>query len=410
VTVSQVLRRNLSSMLTVAVAVAVINFLSNVLLARELGPEALGRFVLHYSAAHLVFAIAAPGFDQAYIHQPEARGRWASVVLLTAMQTILCLIGGGGLALVARWLFPVALNAFDVSAFSLVLLAACLAAWFNLGAAILAVEMKYQQISVVRLVATAVAAGLSTLAAVGGFSDGVWPFVWRELLIGSVSCVAILILARIPRWSPASVLDLREALRFSRGLWALNLLEKCAQRLEYLLLGGVLQVGVMGSYSAVRGLCESVYGIVSYPLQTVVFSLLCKSGTAGVVRRIRSVMKHAWMLTLVLAMVGLVGLLFVPVLRLLFGEKFQFSAVMIVAFAVSVANMLGFEFLKVVMMAEGCHQRLVLGRSIHLLALVVAIPLSAALWGADGAAIALAVSSGALCAVAFMISRPALKI
>jgi O-antigen/teichoic acid export membrane protein len=375
--------------LLVTATSAAINFGAGIALARLCGPNALGQFVLLVASAHLAFAILSPGFDQAYIQKPDAPGRWAAAVVLTAIQGMLLLTVPIGLlaafsAAKLGWM-PVV----DIASFTWIMVGIVCSLAGNLLLAPLAVALAYRQVNGVRLVAAAVASAISVGWAYQQPEASFTPLVLREVCAGCLLLAGALVKTKLPPWTgrPAAS-ALRDTLQFSRDLWALNVLEKCVQRVEYLALGLVTSTTNVGVYFAIRSIFDGIYGVVSVPIQTVLFAYLCRNARKDQLfaclnsTRVRRVLLPA------LAGVALVGALSTPLFALLLGARFTAHWTLTAAFATLVASLLLFELMKIAMMALGRHRALLPARGAQLLALMIAVPALGQWAGVSGAAVA----------------------
>ena len=289
--------------LLTTIASATINFGAGIALARLCGPSALGQFVLLASSAHLAFAILSPGFDQAYIQNPNEPGRWAAAVWLTAVQGVLLLSLPIGLLAALLAVKPEWMPVLDLAGFSYIMLGIACTLAGNLLLAPLAVSLSYGKVNGIRLFATV----LSTSFAVGWAyqrpSADFAPLVAREACAGILLLMGAMLRTRLPPWpGPPNFSEIKAMLRFSTNLWALNVLEKCIQRVEYLTLGIVTSASDVGVYFAIRSIFDGIYGVLSLPIQSVLFSHLCRDDRKD--RFLKSITSTRAIRTLITTLLG----------------------------------------------------------------------------------------------------------
>jgi O-antigen/teichoic acid export membrane protein len=383
--------------LLVTAASAAINFAAGIALARLCGPGALGQFVLLVASAHLAFAILSPGFDQAYIQKPNDQGRWAAVVVLTVLQGALLLsVPIALLALLARfdlqWMPKV-----DLMNFAWVMLGITFTLAANLLLAPLAVALDYWKISIVRLVAIVLAAVVAVAWAWWEPAPSATPLVAREVCSGGLLLALAFAFTRLPRWTgwPGSA-AVRSTLKFSHDLWALNTLEKCVQRVEYLALGLTVSTTSVGVYFAIRSIFDGIYGVVSAPIQTVLFAYLCRDGRTNRLIDFLTAPRSLRILVPGGFGVALVGALSTQLFPLLLGPRYSAPWQLSAAFATLVAGLLLFELIKVAMMAMGRHRDLLPARGVQLLVLAVGVQALAQWAGLPGAAVGAMLATMAL--------------
>lgn len=392
--------------LLMTAASAVINFGAGIALARLCGPNALGQFVLLVASAHLAFAILSPGFDQAYIQKPDAPGRWSAAVVLTAIQGVLLLAVPTGLLVALSAAKLAWMPVVDLASFAWVMAGIVCSLAGNLLLAPLAVALAYRQVNGVRLVASALASAVSVGWAYQQPAAGFTPLVIREVCAGCLLLIGALVQTRLPPWTgrPAAS-AIRATLYFSRDLWALNVLEKCVQRVEYLALGLVTSTTNVGVYFAIRSIFDGIYGVVSVPIQTVLFAYLCRDDRKDQLFAYLNSPRTRRVLLPALAGVALVGALSTPLFTLLLGSRFSVPWTLTAAFATLVAGLLLFELVKIAMMALGRHRALLPARGAQLLVLMIAMPALGHWAGLFGAAVAAMLAAFVLLLTAALPAR-----
>ena len=393
------------SMATTAM-VSALNLATSVLLARRAGPTLLGEFVVLAAWAHSAFALLSPGFDQAYIRDPDRPGRWSAAVFLTLVQVLALLVLPITAVTVARLVWPGTVAGLRSADLEMLIGAITLGVAGNLLLAPLAAGLLYQQINRVRF---CVALGSSLAALAFAFAQeptSIAPFLARELAGGVLTLVLALVLSgqgHHPVWAWPKSEDLRELTTFARDLWGLNTLEKLAQRAEYLVLASVMSLSEIGTFYAVRSLFDGIHGALMVPVQTVLFAFLSRGQALAPVLSLlspswRTVQMAAVSLLLALAM-GVAA----PLFPWIFGPRYQTPFALPVAFTLLILLLSYFELVKVTLMSRGRHRDLMLGRLMQLALLCTGVPLLSMLAGLSGAAFAAVLAATGMCAVAWWV-------
>lgn len=330
-----------------------ISLLGQVGLARMLGAECVGQFAAVAVVVETCMLPVSFGFNQSVIRDasPSAfRGALALVILQSLAFLVLVALA---VTVAGSPLLPQgpqgAMLAFAYCASRVI------GFFATLLYAPLERELDYRQISQAR-----------TAAALGGTAVGlVSAFYWRSpwALMGRELASAVLVLwltmhrparlrpdfgrqAMVPVW------------RFSAPLLGLNVLEKGAIRLDYLIAAVVLNPALLGVYHQVRGLLEGLANIVISPLQTVFYSYYCRRAEGGTaaLHVSRTLKAIALALGAGGALVG--AFLGRPVLSLALGEEWVVGAVLLPGLAAYCVAIAWFENIKALSLAAGIHRRM----------------------------------------------------
>lgn len=391
---SLALTRLFSGSLLTTLAIAACNFFTSVLLARICGPSILGEFVFQFASAQVAYALLSPGFDQSYIRQHKSRDSWAAAWVLTGVQVIFLLTFPLGVVFAAKELWPEALSHLSPGVFELLLATMGTLVFAELLLSPLAVRLEYGRVNRIRAASALGAATVSVGVALSAEAPSVVPFIAREITLALFMAMFGLAFSPKVEMRRPSAAELRAFLAYSGALWRLNILEKLSQRVEYILLGSLGSAAALGNYFALRSFFESIHGVIAKPIQTVLFSFLCRDG-ATAQRIVRDVARfvRAGGTALVIPLVGALAYFAAPLLQALFGAKFHFLPAGIAALAVASVLLIGFEILKILAMTRAVHQRLVRWRLAQLSTVVICLPLFVSVMGAQGAAFAFFASS-----------------
>lgn len=374
-----------------------INFAAMAWFALKLGPAAMGEYALIVTTLQLIAAFLSAGFDQAVIRDPECRKTFSAASFATIAQAVLLTIAGGVAYAFFYFKSPEAAGALLCPS-ALMLGSVILSLFGNLFAAPIAARLNYRYLSHVRLFATLAGVGSGMLLVLKG--AGIYALVWREL----ITVLGAMILYRIKsplRLFPGRTTrsDLRRLMRFSSGMWGLNLMERVIFRLDYALVGAIFGKELLGMYFVLRGLVEGVLSFLIAPIQTVLYTYYCRlEKQAQLSWPIPSRAAFAYWAAVSLAAV--LGGYLSPVITLLLGEAYKMIYVIVPSLVLYAGSVFWFENAKVWFMAQQLHQKLILARSIQFMVLLATIyPL--ALWFQIlGASIATAMGALSLAAMA----------
>lgn len=364
------------------------NILSTIWFARVLGPAIIGDYAVLVVSLQLVTACLVPGFNQALIRAPHQKPLVAAATFATSAQSLILLLMGG---IICGWSFWSSTAVWDLAVPGGVLgISLIISFWSNLLASPLEAGMAYRALSRMRLVAVGVSIVVGVIGAAQDW--GIYALVLRDL------CAATVTLALVQRTSPLHLglqgwrQGLRDLLRFSSGLWALNTLEKLALRLDYALVGVFFDKEIMGIYFAVRGLIEGALGFLVSPIQTVLYSFYCKVHLPAQVRS--KLIQGALLLC---AGIGALECLFFFVgpwlVQSVFSEKYRSGEVLFMGLVLYAGAMLWFENLKVMAMSRNMHRILVLPRLAQLATTLATTVLLIKVAGLRGAGLAAGLSA-----------------
>ena len=385
---------NLTQVLSANTLTGLVNFLSAVWFARSLGPGVMGDYAMLVVAIQLLTAVLFPGLNQALIRDPSNRPLAAAATFSTFVQSVLIMAAAG-------ILYACAVQAHTPHVSDLLLAsvgltaATVLSLWVYLISVPFEAELRYGCLVQVRIVALCVSTAAGVLAAWSGY--GVQALIVRDL----VSAVLSLCLIRFR--SPMVLAwtgwrdGLPDLLRFIRGLWPLNLLERLVLRLDYAVVGWLFDLETLGIYFAVRGMMEGALGFLLSPIQTVLYAYYCRlSDIRGVVDTVLRKDR--------LALTGMGTIAMMSVLQAggdhlvawTLGPRYGAGHVLLSGLALYMVSVIWFEHLKVLAMSQGNHHPMTIARMIQLgLSLGLIYPLVRA-FGLRGAGISAGVAACAM--------------
>jgi PST family polysaccharide transporter len=390
---------NFNWVMAANVVAGVTNLLAMAWFARQLGPTVLGDYAVIVTALYLISAVLSAGFDQAVIREPASKELWAAANVATVAQSCLLLVAGGFIYVVYYFQSPNTASGLLIPA-GMVLTSIVVSLFSYLLAAPIAATLEYRYLSIVRLASTLVGVG-GGLALVG-LGAGIYALATRDLM----SALAMLLLVRIR--SPGRLIlkstrsGFDRLMHFSSGMWGLNILERLALRLDYMLVGVLLGKELLGMYFVVRGLVEGLLGFLVSPIQTVLYAHFCRlqhdsqrklslGGKTGLVY---------WVGCLLVA--ALSYFLAPYVIPALLGEPYRSAHVIVPGLVIYASGIVLYEAVKVLAMSRSWHHKLLIARIIQISVVAIAIyPLTQAL-GVFGASLATAGGGIALAAVAWI--------
>jgi O-antigen/teichoic acid export membrane protein len=373
-----------------------LNFFVLIYFARALGPEILSDYALILIGLELAFLVLNFGFNQILIYQGGlASATVAAVVWCTALQS-------AALVLVsyAVWFAYSLLDHQDAARLLVpatwLLIARLLGLYGGVALTPFEVRLEYTKVSKIRAVAAIVSSAVGVGAA--SFEHSVLPFIYRELTSACICLMAAVVLTGHSFHLIASKPAFDAVWRYSQRMWILNVLERAALRIEYLLVASLLGREVLGAYFALRSVVEGMLGLLVVPVQTVVLGYYCRSNIKNYVSPI---LNYGGASVLGLALLGFAaGIVAGPTLLVwILGAEYRVATPAIAGLVFYSFCVLWYENVKVLSMSHDRHIVGVSGRLGQLLVMVVGLPLMAAAWGLHGIGNGLALAGFALAAV-----------
>lgn len=359
-------------MLTSGVARAAIAFGANLVLVRFIDPSGFGTFALRHAAISLVLTVLSLRVGVIVIRLQESefsaadRGLYWSVTL---HETVLAGI------LAAGWLLATG----DLTQGTGILLVGILLQHISTNViAFYERKQPYRRIatleSISQLTAHAIAIGL-VLTGAGAFA-----LYLRELALPLLTGSALVALGAVPRERPRLLrfAEWRSVARQARGLWLEGMLEGAFARVTVLLAGAVGGASGAGLLFQARRLA-----VVPQQLLSPVTSRLALnwfSRERGASARRRSALRLLGLLTppLILA-TGLSIAFATPVVPVLFGERWNDAAGLLVAMSGIVLFYAPFAIVKNLLLAERRTRYVIAARFAQFAGL--GLPLAGALFG-----------------------------
>jgi O-antigen/teichoic acid export membrane protein len=388
---------NLNWVLASSALAGTVNFLAIVWFARTLGPAVMGDYATIVVAVQFIAAFLSAGFDQALIRAPRDTEMSAAANIATVGQSILLLATSALVYLVyfthapagalhVIWSAGIVVGAMIVSLFA------------NLFAAPVAADMDYRFIGKARLVSMLVGVGGGLILASMDF--GLYALAARDVLGALV--LLLLIRMRTKRrtcWTFSRV-GFQRLFRFSRGMWALNFLERIALRLDYAIVATLFGKEMLGMYFVIRGLVEGVIGFLIQPVQTVLYAYYCRRENE---RKLASpkMGRLAFFYWIFCAALSLLAWFAAPkAVSMLLGASYSGASVIVPGLMLYAGGLLWFENVKVLAMSQQTHFQLIYARLAQLAVFVLTMALLAQRIGLAGAGIATALGGLALATVA----------
>jgi hypothetical protein len=377
-----------------------LNFFVLIYFARALGPEILADYALILIGIELSFLFLNFGFNQILIYEGRlASATVAAVIWCTALQSVALL-----LIAYAVWFAYSLLDHQDAARLLVPATWLLIARLLGLHSAValtpFEARLEHTRVSRIRAIAAIVSSAVGVFAAT--FEKSVLPFIYRELISACMCLIAAGVLTGHNFRLAASRHAFDAVWRYSRKIWMLNVLERAALRIEYLLVASLVGREVLGAYFALRSMVEGVLGLLVIPVQTVVFGYYCRSNIKHLVAPI---LRYGAPFLVGLALLGFVaGIVAGPTFLIwTLGAKYQVAIPAIAGLIFYSFCVLWYEHVKVLSMSVGRHSVGVPGRIVQLLVLVIGLPSMAAAWGLYGIGNALALAGLALAVVPTLI-------
>jgi O-antigen/teichoic acid export membrane protein len=391
------LTRSLTNVFAVTAYAGLLNFVVLIYFVRTLGPTPVALYAATTLGIELAVLMLNFGFNQALVYHGRSGNTLLPAVLyLTAAQSLAISAATG-----VVWLVYMAIDQEGAQVLlgpgSWILLARLMGIWGNVALAPLEVDFRYSSVSAIR--ASAATAGAFTGVVAAHHYHDVFAFVLRDLAAAVVSLTAAMATSKFRVHFKIDSAAIRAVLQYGHKTWALNVLERAALRLEYLVVAAFLGRELLGIYFAIRSIVEGFLGFMVTPIQTVLFAHYCRTRSAS---SLRPQLALGLPVTLgVAAVCYALGFLFGDALAtLLLGLKYRHAAQAIGGLAFYAICMIWFENVKVLSMSRDMHVAGVPARLAQLAVLLVATPVAAHRCGLTGvgASVALAALLPALIA------------
>jgi teichuronic acid exporter len=220
------------------------HFVAGVILARLLGPAEFGVFIAVAAYTSLVLIAVQFGMPQAIIQAKEledvqVNAAFWSILLLGLMFSL-------GLFGIAEWLS----GFYDGAQFRNVMYAMCgifvITPYTSVGLALMRRTMRFREVAIINVTTFTVTTPIAIVAAMLGF--GVFSLVVGAL-VGML--VNLIMLHRLLAWRPSfpSLLPVRSLLRYSAFTTVNNTLSAAIDRVDSMLVGGLLGAAQLGLYN-----------------------------------------------------------------------------------------------------------------------------------------------------------------
>jgi O-antigen/teichoic acid export membrane protein len=378
------------------VTVGAINFFTTIWFARNLGPDLMGQYAVVITLFHLITAFMVPGFNQAIIRDPSRSDLNAAASVATAMQTLMVLITSG-----VAWSFyywHASEPAVQILVPGAMIVAGMMLSFFSyLYAAPIEADMNYKVLSYLRLGSIIASSATGLLVSKAGF--GIYGLAVRDLMASAFMLAGTLHRSRLTlRWS-CTKKAFKDLTRFSGGIWLLNLTERVMLRLDYAFIVLMFSNEVVGIYFALRSAVDGLLGFILSPIQTVLFSFLCRSQNAG--SYWNAMLNSGFSLMALIAVSGttVTQLIGPRAINMIWGDIYESGHVILPGLFIYCVATMWFESVKVYAMAQNAHRFMIIPRIVQIaLSLVCIYPLTM-LMGLRGAGITTGLAALALASV-----------
>ena len=381
----------------------VANFLSAVWFARVLGPSIMGTYAVILVAFQLMAAFLTPGFNQAIIRNPSKPALIAAGTFATFLQSVVMICASIVVYGMSFWVDKGRAIDFLVPGIGM-LVSTVLSLWMYLLAVPFEAGLDYRTLVHIRMVALLVSTMTGILAVEAGF--GVNALIARDVVSSLLSLVLIRLRSPIVLAWEGWREGIPDLVRFVRGLWPLNILERLVLRLDYAVVGCLFDIETLGIYFAVRGIVEGALGFTLSPIQTVLYSYYCRLPSINIV--VDTLFRRELMSLIGLTTAGAILVFHLTgdgILAATLGPEYRRGYVLLgglILYAVSVA---WFEHLKVLAMSQDSHHAMMLARVVQLaLSVILLYPLIHVL-GLMGAGLSAGIAAATMAAISTWIAR-----
>lgn len=388
------LRHVLQSMFLGGLTVGIVNFVAQIAFARVLGISIIADYAKIVVAINIVIFLTSFGFNHAVIGRGFTLQRAQNCLALTLLQTgfisLIFVLSFGLVAIV----YPTEFSRLWAPGLLLIVGVLALPPAHAFTAEI-ECNLEYGKLALFRLSAVVGANGLAALLCY--FHPNIFVLPFRDGMNG----VLYLLVSYLFLKQPLSVRLNRkiawDLINYTKKVWLVNMSSEGGKRIDYALIGIMLNSLSFGIYFQIRNLAEGVLSFVLYPVQSALFSYMRKERDSFDFRRVaRRLFPPA-------ILVGLVGVLILhffgsEIVTTLLGEEWRAGAVVLVPFTIYATIAIYFEILVSMSKALDNMAPIILARIVNIAAIAVLVPVLAAYFGIRGAA------WGAAIAATFMLA------
>ena len=308
----------------------VVSLASLAVLARLLAPEDFGLLAFALVFITYLETIGDLGTAAALVYWP---GRWKDVAQLTFLANVFMGLTWVGVSIAGA---PAVAGFFGSPEGVPILRTLCwvvlIKALGNTQDAILQRDLRFRARVIPEMALLAGKAVTSVVFAFMGF--GVWSLVWGQLV--GQSLATVLLWAMVP-WRPGLRVPLHQAgpvLRYGRGIVSVNVVAAVVHHVDYVIVGRMLGVAVLGVYQMAYKVPDMVVTLLVRIASKVLFPALSRVRDAG--GEMRELFFSALRYLALITIPATVGLAFMarPVVLTLFGEQWTDSVPLLRALAV----------------------------------------------------------------------------
>jgi O-antigen/teichoic acid export membrane protein len=384
------LKKSLSYSVIIDIIISLLNLLSQICFARILGVTTIGQ----YASLVILFELTRIPLDFSFNlsviqNKGDYRVLQASIILIMLQILFLSIVWSIVLGLTNLY-FGLRSEVL-VTAGCLILFTRIFDIISCISYAQLEIEMKYKTLSFIRLIATLFGFTVGLILAIKNF--GVYSLLIRDIVVTFAMLTIVLIIVKpllIPR---IDFIDIKKVLKFSMGVWGMNLLEKISKRIDYIIVSAVLGTDALGVYFQIRAVIEGILGFLSKPVQTVIYSFYCKCSS---IRKIwDNLIKYGIHVIIMLAVVTfLISLQFgEELIEIFLGDEWKIGSSLLPSLMIYIWGILWFENLKVMSMAKEIALIPIKSRLVQISAIIVfSLPLTTC-FGLTGSGVASAISA-----------------
>lgn len=380
----------------------VLNFGTNVLLARLLFPKDFGTFALAVSSVELLSILSGFSFSQAII-QMEDEPEIAETAFVLTVGTALALLALGAVTTAALRVYHMD---FSILFFSLFVVR-IFALFSYLQSARLERELHYTSLSSIRLVAAVLGAAVAVWMAERG--TGVWSLFDREMVTTFVTLVGLAGVTRwLPRWRYDAIAG-RRLLIFGWQMFMGRTLESIWYRGGSFLLGIFGGVTELGYYDRARYLGELGHNVLAFGAVQVAFPVYARLQRDFERLSQAYRLTHYFLIRLMFPMLLWLAMFPQEILGVVLGSRWLAAAPILQVLALYAFLMPIVDNIKVLLTGIGKIREAVWVRVWQTVVTLALLPVGIPKWGAAGAAGAAALGNVAALWAGYRYLAPSVR-
>lgn len=251
--------------------VGITNLIAQIIFARILGIAIISDYGKIVVIVNIVLVLTSFGINHAVIGCGFTRRRFDNCLSLILLQMALIATIFFFFAMILWLIDPAELERLIWPAILVIIgsLSILPAHAFNVE---MECKVQYGKLALIRL--TALVSATGTALVVLYFAPSIWVLPIKDFLNGVLFLLMSYLLVKTPIRISLNRQTVSELVRYTKNVWLMNLSSEGGKRIDFAIVGFVLNPAAFGIYFQIRNLVEGVLGFFLIPIRSAVFSYL----------------------------------------------------------------------------------------------------------------------------------------